>query len=53
MNKRIIDHLEKCGLFSDSQYGFRSSRSTVNLLKVVSNIISGALTRLEFLELST
>ena len=26
-NNRIIDHLEKCGPFSDSQYGFRSSRS--------------------------
>ena len=24
-NNRIVDHLEKCGLFSDSQYGFRSS----------------------------
>ena len=25
VNNRIVDHLEKCGLFSDSQYGFRSS----------------------------
>ena len=25
LNNRIIDHLEKCGLFSDFQYGFRSS----------------------------
>ena len=25
-NNRIIDHLEKCGLFSDFQCGFRSSR---------------------------
>ena len=25
VNKRIVDHLEKCGLFSDFQYGFRSS----------------------------
>ena len=24
VNNRIIDHLEKCGLFSDFQYGFRS-----------------------------
>ena len=24
-NNRIVDHLEKCGLFSDFQYGFRSS----------------------------
>ena len=22
---RIVEHLEKCGLFSDFQYGFRSS----------------------------
>ena len=25
INNRIVDHLEKCGLFSDFQYGFRSS----------------------------
>ena len=25
-NNRIVDHLEKCSLFSDFQYGFRSSR---------------------------
>ena len=24
VNNRIVDHLEKCGLFSDFQYGFRS-----------------------------
>ena len=25
VNERIVDHLEKCGLFSDYHYGFRSS----------------------------
>ena len=25
VNDRIVDHLEKCGLFSDFKYGFRSS----------------------------
>ena len=25
VNNRIVDHLEKCGLFSDFQYGSRSS----------------------------
>ena len=25
LNNRIVDHVEKCGLFSDFQYGFRSS----------------------------
>ena len=25
VNNKIVDHLEKRGLFSDSQYGFRSS----------------------------
>ena len=25
VNNRIVDHLEICGLFSDFQYGFRSS----------------------------
>ena len=25
VNDRVVDHQEKCGLFSDFQYGFRSS----------------------------
>ena len=25
VNNRIVDHIEKCGLFSDFQYSFRSS----------------------------
>ena len=25
VNNKIVDHLEKCGLFSDFQYGFNSS----------------------------
>ena len=25
VNNKIVDHPEKCGLFSDFQYGFRSS----------------------------
>ena len=37
----IVDHLEKCGLFSDFQYGFRSSPSTVDLLTSVSDRIGG------------
>ena len=37
VNNRIVDHLEKCGLFSDFQYGFRSSRSNADLLTVVSD----------------
>ena len=37
INNRIVDHLEKCGLFSDFQYGFRSSPSTADLLTVVSD----------------
>ena len=45
VNNRIVDHLEKCGLFSDFQYGFRSSRSTADLLKVVSNRITRAFIR--------
>ena len=31
VNDRIVDHLEKCGLFSDFQYGFRTSQSTASL----------------------
>ena len=40
VNNRIVDHLEKCGLFSDFQYGFRSSQSTADLLKVLSDRIA-------------
>ena len=42
VNNRIVDHLEKCDLFSDFQYGFRSSRSTADLLTVVSDRIARA-----------
>ena len=34
-NNGIVDHLQKCGLFSDFQYGFRSSRTTAVVLTVV------------------
>ena len=45
VNNRIVDHLEKYGLFSDFQYGFRSSRSTADLLTVVSDRIARAFNR--------
>ena len=45
VNNRIVDHLEKCGLFSDFQYGFSSSRSTADLLTVVSDRIARAFIR--------
>ena len=45
VNNRIVDHLEKCGLFFDFQYGFRSSRSTAELLTVVSDRIAKAFNR--------
>ena len=41
----IVDHLEKCGLFSDFQYGFRSSRSTADLLTVVCDRIARVFNR--------
>ena len=41
----IVDHLEKCGLLSDFQYGFGSSRSTEDLLVVVSDRIASAFNR--------
>ena len=40
VNNRIVDHLEKSGLFSDFQHGFRSSRLTANFLTVVSDRIA-------------
>ena len=45
VNNRIVDHLENCGLFSDFQYGFRSSRSTEDLLTVVSDRIARTFNR--------
>ena len=36
LNNRIVDHLDKCGLFYDFQYGFRYSRPIADLLTVVS-----------------
>ena len=45
VNNSIVDHIEKCGLFSDFQYGFRSSRSTADLLTVVSDRIARAFNR--------
>ena len=44
-NDRIVDHLEKCGLFCDFQYGFRSSQSTADLLTVESDRIARAFNR--------
>ena len=41
-NNWIVDHLKKCGLFSDFQYGFKCSRSTADLLTVVSDRIARA-----------
>ena len=45
VNNRIVDHLEKCGLFSHFQYGIRSSRSTADLLTVVSDRTTKAFNR--------
>ena len=45
VNNKIVNHLEKCGLFSDFQYGFRSSQSTADLLTVVSDRIARAFNR--------
>ena len=51
VNDRIVDHLEKCGLFSDFQYGFRSSRSTADLLQLCLMELLGLLAGLELLKL--
>ena len=45
VNKRIVDHIEKCGLFSGFQYGFKSSQSTTDLLTVVSGRVARAFNR--------
>ena len=45
VNNRIVDHLEKCGLISDFQCGFRSSGSIADLLTVTSDRIVRAFYR--------
>ena len=45
VNNRIVNHLEKCGLLSDFQYGFRSSRSIADFITVVSDRIARAFNR--------
>ena len=45
VNNRVINHQEKCGLFSDFQYGFSFSQSTADLLTVVSDRIARAFNR--------
>ena len=46
VNNRIVDHLEKCGLFlSDFWYGFRSSWSTADFVTVISYRIARAFNR--------
>ena len=45
VNNRIVDNLEKCGHFSDFQYGFRSSQSSADLLTVISDRIARAFNR--------
>ena len=42
INNRIVNHLEKCGLFSDCQDCLRPFRSTADLLAVVSDRIARA-----------
>ena len=45
VNNTIADHLQKCGLFSYFQYGFRSSQSTADLYTAVSDRIARAFNR--------
>ena len=47
VNNRDVDHLEKCDLLSDFQYGFRSSQLTADLLTVVSDRIARVFNRSE------
>ena len=51
VNNRLVNHPEKGGLFSDFQYGFRPSRSTADLQRVVSGRLATALIALGLLEL--
>ena len=46
VNANPVDHVEKCGLFSDFHYNFRSSRSTADFLTVLSDRITRAFNKL-------
>ena len=41
----VFEHHKKCGIFPDFHYGFRSSRSTLDLLTAGPDRIAGALDR--------
>ena len=45
VNNRLVNHLDKSGVFSDFQYSFRSSRSTADLLTIASDGIARAFIR--------
>ena len=45
VNNRFVNHPDKCGLFSDFQYGFRSSLSPAGLLTAESDRIARAFNR--------
>ena len=45
VNNRIVDHPDECSLFYYFQYGFRSSRSTEDLLTVASDRIARVFNR--------
>lgn len=50
--ERLFNHLKKCGRFSNSQYSFRSSQSTVELLQKQLDLLIELLERLIDLMLS-
>ena len=47
IHNRIVDHLDKCSLFLDFKFGFRSSWSAADLLTFVSDRIVRAFNRYE------
>ena len=51
VDNRIADHVEKCDLFSDFQYGFRSSRSMLIFSQLYLIELIGLLTGLGLLQL--
>lgn len=41
LQKQISEHFERCGIFTDKQYGYRPKRSTCNaVVKLVNNVVS-------------
>ena len=50
VNNTLVEHLRKCGFFSDFQYGFKSFQSATDLLQLCLIKLLGILIDLDLLK---